>query len=114
MLDLEVLHNTFATLTQEEQIFANLFLKDIELGNAKITPGKTFKDYIIEYKFNAKNDQIHKISSFLGLDENELRNMMDLILDEKNINEFGRFDKLKETVDKTKAKEYFEKQRVNF
>lgn len=109
--NLEVLHNTFATLTQEEQIFANLFLKDIELGNAKITPGKTFKDYIIEYKFNAKNDQIHKISSFLGLDENELRNMMDLILDEKNINEFGRFDKLKETVNKTKAKEYFEKQR---
>ncbi|MDC1374806.1 HsdR family type I site-specific deoxyribonuclease [Polaribacter sp.] len=109
--NLDILHSTFATLTQEEQIFANLFLKDIELGNAKITPGKTFKDYIIEYKFNAKNDQIHKISSILGLDENKLRNMMDLILDEKNINEFGRFDKLKETVNKTKAKEYFEKQR---
>ena len=28
---------------------------------------------------------------------------------ESNINEYGRFDELKNTVDKNKAKEYFEK-----
>jgi type I restriction enzyme R subunit len=35
--------------------------------------------------------------------------MMDLGATEKNLNEYGRFDDLKSTVDKTKAKEYFEK-----
>lgn len=34
---------------------------------------------------------------------------MSLKLNSANINEFGRYDKLKKTVDKTKAKEYFEK-----
>ena len=34
--------------------------------------------------------------------------MMDLKLTETNINEFGRLDELKSTVDKAKAKVYFE------
>jgi type I restriction enzyme R subunit len=35
--------------------------------------------------------------------------MMILNLNSLNINEYGRFDDLKSTVDKTKAKAYFEK-----
>ena len=35
--------------------------------------------------------------------------MMGLHLQVGNINEFGRYDKLKETVDKAKAKAYLEK-----
>jgi type I restriction enzyme, R subunit len=31
------------------------------------------------------------------------------VYNETNINEFGRYDELKKTVDKAKAKEYFEK-----
>ena len=57
----------------------------------------------------ARNDQIHRVSSALGLDENLLRNIMSLKLNENNLNEFGRYDELKKTVDKAKAKEYFEK-----
>ena len=34
--------------------------------------------------------------------------MMSLKLNANNINEFGRFDELKKTVDKAKAKQYFE------
>lgn len=33
---------------------------------------------------------------------------MSLYLNEANLNEFGRYDELKKTVDKAKAKEYFE------
>ena len=33
---------------------------------------------------------------------------MELHLTENNINEFGRLDELKKTVDKTKAKKYFD------
>ena len=57
----------------------------------------------------AKDDQIHRIAVVLGLDEDKLRVMMTLKVTDANINEFGRFDALKATADKGKAKEYFEK-----
>ena len=44
----------------------------------------------------------------LGLDESQLRKMMAIKLDEATINEYGRLDNLKATIDKLKAKEYFE------
>jgi type I restriction enzyme R subunit len=104
----EELHKTFATLSQEEQKYANIFLHDLETGDVKIEQGKTFRDYVNEYMQRAKNDQIHRLANVLGLDEEMLRKMMELSVDEYTINEFGRLDNLKATVDKTKAKLYFE------
>ena len=49
------------------------------------------------------------MSIALGLDEVLLRESISLKLNETNLNEFGRFDKLVQTVDKSKAKTYFEK-----
>ena len=103
------LHKSFASLTQEEQKFANIFLHDIERGDATPEPGKTLRDYITEYQCRAKNDQIHRFAVVFGLDEEKLRNMMGLGLTKTNINEFGRLDELKKSVDKAKAKAYFEK-----
>ena len=103
------LHKTFATLKQEEQKYANIFLHDIQRGDVKIASGKTLRDYINEYLLKAKNDQIHRVSVCLGVDENKLRAIMSLKLNESNLNEFGRYDELKQTIDKTKAKDYFEK-----
>lgn len=105
---LDELHKSFATLTQEEQKYANIFIHDVQSGVVNIEKGKTFREYITEYIFNAKNDQIFKISKILGLEESKLRNMMDSGVTERNINEYGRFDDLKSTVDKSKAKAYFE------
>ena len=102
------LHKTFAALTQEEQKFANIFLHDIERGDVSPEPGKTLRDYITEYQYRAKNDQIHRFAQTFGLDEEKLRNMMSLGLTESNINEFGRLDELSKTIDKAKAKVYFE------
>lgn len=103
------LHKTFAMLTQEEQKYANIFLHDIQRGDVEITSGKTLRDYINEYLLKAKNDQIHRVSVHLGVDENKLRAIMSLKLVESNLNEFGRYDELKQTIDKKKAKDYFEK-----
>lgn len=75
------------------------------------TRGKTLRDYITEYQYRAKNDQIHRCAEIFGLDEEKLRNLMKLGLNEKNIREFGRFDELKKTVDKSKAKAFFEKKK---
>ncbi len=105
---LNELHKTFASLSQEEQKFANIFLRDVERGDAKIEAGKTLQDYIAEYQVNAKNDQIHRFAAALGVDEVKLRAIMALHVTESNINEYGRFNALVETVDKAVAKHYFE------
>lgn len=102
------LHKTFATLSQEEQKFANIFLHDIQSGDVKVEQGRSLRDYITEYLAKAKDDQIHRIASILGIDEQKLRVMMTVKITDSNINEFGRFDALKSTADKQKAKTYFE------
>lgn len=104
------LHKTFASLSQEEQKYANLFLHDIQTGDAKVIKGKSLRDYINEYMERAKNDQIHQVTIALGVEERLLRRMMKLKIEEDNINEYGRLDNLKATVDKIKAKMYFENQ----
>lgn len=45
----------------------------------------------------------------MGVDEDKLQKLMSLGLTDSNINAFGRFDALKATADKQKAKAYFEK-----
>jgi type I restriction enzyme R subunit len=105
---LDELHKSFATLTQEEQKYANIFLHDVQSGEAHLSENKTFKEYVTEYQFNAKNDQIYKISNAIGLDENKLRNLMASGVIESNINEFGRLDDLMKSVNKHKAKEFIE------
>jgi type I restriction enzyme R subunit len=106
---LDELHKSFASLTQEEQKYANLFLLDVQSGNITIDTQKTFRDYITEYQFTAKDAQIHDLAILFGLEEAKLRAMMNAGITEANINEYGRFDDLKSTVDRSKAKAYFEK-----
>lgn len=106
----EELHKTFAALSQEEQKYAGLFLHDIERGDVVAEDGKTFRDYITEYQYRAKDDQIHRFAFALGLDEDKLRGMMGLNLNKGNINEFVRLDELKKSVDKAKAMAFFEAQ----
>ena len=103
------LHKTFATLSQEEQKYANLFLHDIQSGDVNVEPGKTFRDYIVEYMAEAKNDQIHRFADTLGVDEKLLRDLMALHPTQKNINNFGRYDAIRSTIDLAKAKVYFER-----
>lgn len=105
---LDDLHKSFASLTQEQQKYAGVFLHDVQGGIIQLEEGKTFIDYVVEYIENAKNDQIHRVAIYLGLLEPKLREIMESGVNEDNLNEFGRFDAVKATVDKTKAKEYFE------
>jgi len=105
---LDELHKSFATLTQEEQKYANIFINDVQSGNAEIEDGKLFRDYITEYQFRAKNKQVHQLANALGIDIAKLKNLMNVDIIEANINEYGRFDVLKQAVDRDKAKVYFE------
>ncbi|MFW2162761.1 type I restriction endonuclease subunit R [Acinetobacter beijerinckii] len=105
---LNELHKSFAALTHDEQRIANIFLHDVQRGDVKLQEAKSFRDYITEYQFKAKEDEIHAISTSFGLDESKLRQLISAHVNENNINEFARFDALLNTIDKTKAKQYFE------
>ena len=105
---LDELHKSFAALTQEEQKYANIFLHDVQNGDVIVDEGKTLRDYITEYMTRAKNDQIHCFATAIGVDETMLRDFMQLNVTEANVNEFGRFDKLKATVDRATVKAFLE------
>lgn len=102
------LHRSFASLTQDEQKLAELFLHDVERGDVELEEGKTLRDYITSYARRAKDGQVDGMVSALGVDRALLVEMMGLDLTEGNINEFGRFDRLKDSVDKASAKAFFE------
>ena len=58
---LDELHKSFASLTQQEQKYASIFLHDVQSGNVEVTPDKTLRDYITEYQFTAKDGEIQKL-----------------------------------------------------
>lgn len=89
-------------------MYANIFLHDVQNGDVIVDEGKTLRDYITEYMTRAKNDQIRRFATAIGVDETMLRTFMQLKVTEANINEFGRFDKLKATIDRTIAKAFLE------
>ena len=80
----------------------------MQSGNAEIEDGKSFRDYITEYQLRAKNEQVRRLANALGVDILKLENLMRVGATEANINGYGRFDDLKNTVDREKAKAYFE------
>lgn len=102
------LSSSFATLSQEEQIFAEVFLHDVQSANITLQPDKTFRDYIADYMTSDKDRKVQKLINAFGLDGNLLREMLNLQITEQNIDEFGRYSRLKSSVDKEKAKEYLE------
>ena len=105
----EELHKSFANLSQEEQKYANIFLQDVESGDVALESGKDFYEYVVEYMNRAKNDQIHRVATLFGLDEDKLRVLMNSDVNADNLNEYNRFTALKDTVDRMKAKEYFDR-----
>lgn len=104
----EELHRSFASLNQDDQRFAELFLHDVERGDATLKEGMTLRDYITSYAHKAKNAQVERVVEALGINGELLTAMTALDLTETNINEFGRFDNLKDSVDKARAKAFFE------
>jgi type I restriction enzyme R subunit len=102
------LHKSFSSLTQDEQKYAKIFLHDLQSGNVQLIKSKSFRDYINDYQNNAENDRVNAMVEALGVDKKNLIKLMSSDVNDKNINQFGRFDSLKKTVDKTKAIAHFE------
>ena len=105
---LNELHKSFSSLSQEEQKYANIFLHDIQRGDVELDETKSFKEYITQYQANAQDAEVRKLVETFGLDATKLQEMMKIEINENNINDYGRFDELKNSVDRAKAKVYFE------
>lgn len=103
------LHRSFTSLSQEDQKFAEIFLHDIQRGDVKIDPSRTFRDYLVAYKGRAKKKDVAAIVAALGVDAKKLAALMEIHVTEVNINEYGRFDDLRGTIDAQRAKDHFER-----
>ena len=104
------LHRSFASLSQEEQKVAGRLLHDVQRGEVKIDKERPFREYITQRQEIAKNSEIAALVEALGIDKVKLTELMHTNVTEANLNAYDRFNKLKETVDKDKAKAYFEDQ----
>lgn len=95
-------------LTQEDQKFARQILIDIEEKRLVINDeNKTFREYITEYKCRTKENLINNVAVTFGLDLDKLSKLIERKANEKNINDFQEFDKLKDTWDVDKIVKYF-------
>lgn len=108
---LEELHHSFATLSKEDQKFAELFLHDVQSGDIKLDPNLALSDYITTYKQKDANDKVLKVIKGLGLDGDLLRALLARKYTSENL-DLGRLNDLKETVDREKAKAYFNEERI--
>ena len=106
---LEELHKSFAMLSQEEQKYANIFLHDIQSGDAKLGKDMTFRDYIVMYAKNKEMSQIKKFVKYLGVEESLLVEIKKSKVTESNLDEFGRYDALKKSIANEPATEYYTK-----
>lgn len=102
------LQRSFSSLSQDQQKIAELFLRDIHRGDVKIDPKRSFRDYLTDYQAKAKNKEVEAIVKYFGIDSGKLTSLLNTNTTEANLNDYGRFDELKATIDKQKAKAYFE------
>jgi len=89
---------TFATAEEAESFLAKLTGKVIQTEISDTEP-----------RTNDKEADIKAIVEAIGADENLLRWLIEQQVNERTINEFGRFDKLHDSVDIEKARTFFEK-----
>lgn len=104
---LNSLHKSFATLSQEEQAYANVFLTDFLNGDIQLEEGKSFHDYIVEYQTRARDNRTQRFADALGLDAELLRDAMRNVFSESDITN-ALLKPIKDSMDLDKAQSYFE------
>lgn len=103
------LHKLFASFSKEEQSAAEKIINDLKNGkmNRKELE-KGVKTLIYEIINGEKIQKINKYVEAFGLNGDMLSKLLAIAPDDRNLDENGRFTKLKDTVDKNKAKLFFE------
>lgn len=105
---LDDLHTEFAKLSQDDQSLAEIIIHDIQGGDLQLEEGVTFQEYLTRYRRAREDDNVTGIVDAFGVDREKLVDLMHLAGLEDDLNSHGRLDALKETIDKDKAKAFFE------
>lgn len=105
---LDELHQSFASLPQEDQKFANILIQEIQNGVIIVDENKSLCDYILEYKRNIQESTINMVVLAFDLNESLLKELLNIKVTTSSINEYGRFSNLIESVNFEKAKQFFE------
>lgn len=105
---LNELHKSFASLGQEKQKYADIFLNDVQANKIKLDKNKTFQDYVIEYMNVARDNRFNKFCTNYGINQEAFQVFLDKY-NPMNPNEFGRKDRLMENIDVDVAKNYLQK-----
>ena len=92
---LKELHRSFSMLSQEEQRYAERFIHAVESGQAKLVPGKTFRDYITDYMKADEDARINRVVRRLGCYYTLLKELLDRHATPSNIDDRGTFTELK-------------------
>ena len=108
---LEDLHKSFASLSQEDQEYANIIIHDIESWKLIINESdeKTLKDYIVEYKKNKEDKNISALIKVFWINKELLSDLITQNLWSNTIEPFAKFVELTKWINKENAKRYFEK-----
>lgn len=105
---LDDLHMEFAKLPQEDQVLAEIIIHDIQGGDLQLEEGVTFQDYLSRYRRSREDEQIDVVVGAFGVDRGRLVELMYLSGLEADLNSHGRLDALKDSIDKGKARAFFE------
>ncbi len=108
----EVLCKSYASLSQQDQRTVLLILHDIQSGdldpNSLENIGKSIYDLIYEYQDRQLTQQIQTLCTATGLNEELLSKIIRNRPTEDNINEFGLFEQLRDSMDNAKMRKFLQ------
>lgn len=105
---LNELSTSFASLPQAEQRFAEVLLHEIQTNNIVLEPDKSCRDYITDYMKRSQEAAVNELVESLDIDKDMLQIILERNPTEKDLDQFGQFDRLKESADRDKARAYFQ------
>jgi type I site-specific deoxyribonuclease, hsdR subunit len=85
----------------------------VQSGDIKLDPNLALSDYITTYKQKDANDKVLKVIKDLGLNGALLIQLLERKHTRENL-DLGKLNALKATVDREKAKVYFNEERMIF
>lgn len=105
---LNELSTSFASLPQAEQRFAEVLLHEIQTNDIVLEPDKSCRDYITDYMRRSQEAAVNELVESLGIDRDILQRIIERHPTQKDLDQFGQYDRLKESADRDKAQAYFQ------
>ena len=100
---LDDLHRSFAMLSQQDQLYANKLITDIQNGNIVLEENKSFMDYVVEYQKDELDAKLQYFNDAFGIDSDKVRALVYSDVTDENLDEFGRFSAITQEISAERA-----------